>query len=962
MGASDMNAAELVRAVIREYLEPPRSMRCSDWADEFRYIAKGPERGRWRTGRTPYLQEPMNCTDPEDPCQKVVMQFATQLGKALVLDTPIATPSGWTTMGEIGVGDVVFDQAGKPCNVIGRSPVYTDHACYRVTFSDGAQVVADAGHRWTVDVERDARKIHSATLTTEHIAATFKNGNRNVYAIPVAQPLDLPDAALPIAPYTLGAWLGDGNGQAMEAVTRPTFGARLASLGVLNNKHIPAIYLRASRAQRLTLLHGLMDTDGTVCKTGGRVEISSSYPVLAGGIVELVRSLGFKPTVAIKKTSAKDSTRIGWMAYADQPVFAMPRKLQHQRSREGARVSESTRRRIVAVDQVASVPVRCISVDSASHLYLAGREMVPTHNSEVLYNALFKRIHLDPADMMMVQPTLQDAKDHSRERFMPTARQMPEVNDRLPDRRSRDETNTALTKEIKGGATAFFAGANSARSLASKPLGFVVCDEIDGYPLDVDGEGDPLALVWERMSNFPTRKLLLCSTPTLRDFSRIEGEFLASDRRRYWVPCPHCGDMQILVWGADAEHGIKWLKTAAGEPRAETAVYVCAHCGASIEERNKTRMLNDGQWRPDMPGAQRGLVAGFQLNKLYSPNGWKSWAMLVEDWTKAQHAARSGDTSRLKTFINTSLAETWEAQGDRIASHELQRRAPDIPVGIVTWGMLVRTLGVDVQGDRLEVFDWAWGRGMQSQLVEHRVFYGDPSIIESEASSPWAQLTEYRRTAVFHASGRQSPLFACFVDSGGHHTQQVYVYARAHQQEHVHAIKGASIAGRAILGKPSDQDIDYRGQKIKRGVRLWPIGTDTAKGLIYGRLRLSEPGPGFVHISRNMPGEIFEQLTAERLVTRFVKGHSRLEWVKPNGKRNEALDGAVYALAAAHYRGIDRWKDGEWTKWEARVQAPLDVIEAAPSDGVIRAAPVPSPGRISLGSSKRFASSGQKAP
>lgn len=667
MGTADLaplNAAALVAQIMRDYLEPPRAMSCAAWADEFRYIAKGPERGRWRTSRTPYLREPMDCTDPENPVQKVVMQFATQLGK-----------------------------------------------------------------------------------------------------------------------------------------------------------------------------------------------------------------------------------------------------------------------------------------------------------SEVLYNALFKRIHLDPIDMMMVQPTLQDSKDHSRQRFAPTARHMPDVAARLPDIRSRDETNTWQTKEIRGGATLFFAGANSARSLASKPLGFAECDEIDGYPLDVDGEGDPIALVWERMSNFPTRKLLLCSTPTLRDFSRIEAEYLASDRRRYWVPCPHCAEFQLLVWGADAEHGIKWLKTEAGIPRADTAVYVCQHCGAAIEERAKTTMLHEGQWRPDLPGAQRGLVAGFHLNKLHSPNGWKSWAMLVEDWTKAQDAARAGDVSRLKTFVNTSLAETWEEQGDRVVAHELQRRAPDIPLGVVTWGLFVRTLGVDVQGDRLEAYCWAWGRGMQSQLVERRVFYGDPSLPETESGSPWAALTEYRRTPTLHASGRQVPLIAAFVDSGGHHTQQVYAYARSHQHAHVHAIKGASITGKAILGKPSDQDVNWRGQRIKRGVKLWPIGTDTAKAVIYGRLRLSEPGPGYVHLPKRLEGDIFEQLTAERLVTRYIKGHARLEWVKPAGKRNEALDCAVYALAAAHYASIDRWREGEWAKWEGRVQAP-DLFEGSPPSQPAPApaqqapepvrASQPGGGRISLAGMRRF--------
>lgn len=546
--------------------------------------------------------------------------------------------------------------------------------------------------------------------------------------------------------------------------------------------------------------------------------------------------------------------------------------------------------------------------------------------TEILYNAKLKRIHLQPTDMMMVQPTLNDAKEHSRQRFTPTVRRMDVLKDRLPAAGSRDETNTWQTKEIRGGATLFWAGANSARSLASKPLGFISCDEIDGYPLDVDGEGDPLALVWERMSNFPNRKLILCSTPTLRDFSRIESEYLASDRRRYWVPCPHCGEFQLLVWGAASEHGIKWLKTETGAARAETAVYICRHCAAAIEERSKTELLEQGQWRAELPGAQRGLVAGFTLNKLHSPLGWKSWPMLVEDWVKAQDAVKNGDNSRLKTFVNTSLAETYEDTGDRVAHHDLQRRAANIPLRTVHWGMYVCTLGVDTQGDRLEAAVWAWGRGMERQLVDRQVFYGDPTLAESMPGSPWAALTEYRRTPILHASGRRSPILAGFVDSGGHAKDAVYQYCRAHQHSHIYAIKGASIANKPILGKPSDQDVTWQGHTVKRGLKLWPIGTDTAKAEIYGRLRMSEPGPGYVHISRQFPGEVFEQLTSERLRTRFLKGHARHEWIKPPGARNEQLDMAVYALAAAHYVGIDRWKEGDWRKWQTRVAEP-DLFE-----------------------------------
>jgi phage terminase large subunit GpA-like protein len=229
---------------------------------------------------------------------------------------------------------------------------------------------------------------------------------------------------------------------------------------------------------------------------------------------------------------------------------------------------------------------------------------------------------------------------------------------------------------------------------------------------------------------------------------------------------------------------------------------------------------------------------------------------------------------------------------------------------------------------------------MERQLVDRAVFYGDPALPETEAGSPWAALTEWRRTPVLHQSGQTVPLLAVMVDSGGHHTQQVYTYARTHQAEHVYAIKGASQSGKAVLNKPSDQDINWRGVRVKKGVKLWTVGTDTAKSEIYGRLRIAVPGPGYVHLSKQLPPEVFEQLTAERLVTKYQKGRAKLEWTKANGRRNEALDCAVYALAAAHWAGMDRWREGDWKKWERRVQPePAPVVVAAPAEPVAEPTP-----------------------
>lgn len=544
--------------------------------------------------------------------------------------------------------------------------------------------------------------------------------------------------------------------------------------------------------------------------------------------------------------------------------------------------------------------------------------------TEVLYNAMFKRIHLDPMDMLFVQPTLNDAKDHSRQRFAPTVAKMRCLDDKLAPVGSRDEQNTWQTKEIRGGATLFFAGANSARSLASKPLPFALCDEIDGWPDDVDGEGDPVQLVRARLSNFPLRKLILSSTPTIEGFSRIDAEYKASDQREYHVPCPHCGERQVLIWGEDKEYGVKWLFTATGEPRPNTAVYICRHCGAAIEElEHKTEMLAEGIWVPQNPHAfETTLTAGFKLSKIYSPVGWESWATMANDWIQAKKLQEIGDKTKMKAFVNTGLGETYKDQGERADLSDLQKRAKawDYPLRQVHERCYVCTIGVDVQSNRLEASIWAWGRGWERHLVDTKVIYGDPASPETDTGSPWAELTEYRRTPVLHPSGNAAPVLATMVDSGGHHTNAVYVYARAHQREGVFAVKGHSKPKQPIVAStPSLVDVDMKGRRLPKGVQLWMVGSDTAKEEIYGRLRTAKPGPGYVHLSTHLPDETIKQLTSETLVTKLVKGRPRQEWVKPASARNEELDKAVYALAGAHKLGMDRWREGDWRKWERRV-------------------------------------------
>lgn len=540
-------------------------------------------------------------------------------------------------------------------------------------------------------------------------------------------------------------------------------------------------------------------------------------------------------------------------------------------------------------------------------------------------------IHHAPGPMLYVLPTVEIAEKASKQRLAPMFEESPALREIIAPARSRDSGNTLMVKEFRGGVM-MLAGANSAASLRSMPIKWLFMDEVDAYPSDVEGEGSPIALAEKRTTTFSRRKVLLVSTPTLTETSRISIEYERSDKRRYFVPCPHCGHMQWLRWrgfndnprdGRAHQYRLVWT-----DERRTQAAYVCEECGAHIEERHKTGMLRGGEWRATAKGD--GITKGYHINSLYSPAGWKSWVEILQEFELA-----SKDQALLKTFVNTTLGEPFEElQASRTTSGDLQRRAEDIPLRVVQWGMYVLTAGVDVQGDRLECYVWAWGRGLERQLVDRRVIYGDPSVAEGEPGSPWTELTEYRRTPVEHVGGGSMVVRAMFVDSSDN-THAVYAYTRRHQGEHVYSVKGLSVGGRPILGKPTDVDVNWRGQKIKKGVRLWPIGTDTAKAEIYGRYRIDKPGPGYVHLSKELPTDVFDQLTVERLVVKYVKGHAKMEWVNPPGKRNEGTDCTVYALAAAIFVGVDRWSAADWDRAQALVQP------KKPKEEAVQAKPAP---------------------
>lgn len=516
-------------------------------------------------------------------------------------------------------------------------------------------------------------------------------------------------------------------------------------------------------------------------------------------------------------------------------------------------------------------------------------------------------IHHAPGPMMAVWPTVEMAKRNSKQRIDPLIEESPVLAELIAPARSRDAGNTILAKEFRGGVLVM-TGANSAVGLRSMPVRYLFLDEVDGYPSDVDGEGDAISLAEARTRTFARRKIFIVSTPTIAGASSIEREFDASDQRRYFVPCPHCSHRQWLRF-----EQLRWEK---GQP--ETAAYICESCDQSIYEQHKTWMLEHGEWRAMSEITSK--TAGFHLSSLYSPVGWRSWRDIAAAWESAVNK-ESGSASAIKTFKNTELGETWVEEGEAPDWQRLIERREDYKIGTVPASGLLLTGGADIQKDRIEASIWAFGRGKESWLIEHRVLMGDTA-----RDAVWKRLAEMIAETWTHESGAVLPLARFAIDTG-FATQEAYAFVRLVKDSRIMAVKGVA-RGAALVGTPTAVDATTGGKKLRRGVKVFSVVGGIAKLEFYNNLRKSadvlEDGvtirypTGFVHLPR-IDAEFIQQLCAEQLVTRRDrKGYAIREWQKMR-ERNEALDCYVYARAAASLAGLDRFEERHWLGLETQL-------------------------------------------
>lgn len=533
-----------------------------------------------------------------------------------------------------------------------------------------------------------------------------------------------------------------------------------------------------------------------------------------------------------------------------------------------------------------------------------------------------------PGPMMYVLPTVDVARRFSEQRLKPMVELMPVLQRRFGPARSRDSGNTALTKKFPGGLLVL-SGANSASSLASMPIRYLILDELDKYPRDLDKQGSAKVQAERRTSSYTRRKKMFkLSSPSVKDASEIDEEYERGSQCEYHVPCPHCGTRHPLDIDNLTDDGL----------------FLCQSCGNLFGEEHKPAMLieatpehpDGAQWVAKYPERS---VRSYHLWAAYSPVGlgytWKEIADMRKE-------AR-GDSDKEVTFTNTILGRSYEGASQRIESRDISSRAGEWLRRSIPSGCLLLTIGIDVGKSYFAIGVWGWGRNEQCWAIDYVQLPGDPTRVED-----WGVVDEYLAKPFVNSFGMPMRPTAVCVDSGNW-TNDVYRWARPRQSAGVMAIKGMNTTDAPAMSRAQKQDANRKGGTDKRGLQRWNVGGHTIKKTLMQRLindgDLEEDRRRF-HFPADHEDSFYQELTAERLDTVANR------WVRPKGKANEALDTLVYAYAAALSPRVRLhvMRDADWAVLEAKLEpgtGDLWVVQPAappvPAKTTAAAAPAPAP-------------------
>jgi len=491
-----------------------------------------------------------------------------------------------------------------------------------------------------------------------------------------------------------------------------------------------------------------------------------------------------------------------------------------------------------------------------------------------------------PGPILVVMPGEKDAKEWSKDHFDTMVRDTPCLDEKVPQKKGK-ETNI-LYKRFPGGIL-YVIGSNSAAGFRRKTIQRAFLDDVDGYEPTAGSEGDQIKLAWNRTITYTYqhRKLVVVSTPTIRGLSRIEQEFHASDQRHYFVPCPHCRHMQLLVFSQESQFAhlaTSFLRF--DKENLSHVYYECENCRKPIEENQKQVMIRTGEWRKQRPDVKG--HAGFHLTELISP--FSNWYELVKDFLSSKRSME-----KLRVFVNQRLGETFvEEKTYEIDEGSLLARTEEYT--IVPRKALVLTAFVDVQADRLECVVIGWGKHHENWFIDRRIIIGSP-----ERDATWAELDLH--LAKEWPTEEGPPLkpwsvngLNCVCVDSGYSTENVYAYVKPRQSRRFFATKGDE-----GFKKPFIIDVKY---EKKHHTRFAVIAVDAIKTRIYDRLNLEakpeEPvPPGFMHFNKRCNQDFFDQLTSEKRVPRRdPRGFTKLAWVLKEERRNEVLDCYVGNFAA----------------------------------------------------------------
>ena len=477
----------------------------------------------------------------------------------------------------------------------------------------------------------------------------------------------------------------------------------------------------------------------------------------------------------------------------------------------------------------------------------------------ILLNIIAYYIDYKACPMMMLMPIDKLLKSFSKDRLSPMIKANRRIRNKVIDDKSRDGSNTTLYKSFPGGSLTL-AGANSESDLSSRSVRVLFADEIDRFPARAGVEGDPLKLAEKRTNSFKNRKLIYVSTPTVAGASRIEKEFNKSTKEEWSLKCPECGEYQILIFNPNLDF--------------KTLEMTCDHCGTMHSE--KKWKSQPGKWIVTNP-EYKGNTRGFHLNEMASP--WRTWKEIRDDFLDAKN-----DRELLKTFVNTSLGEVWKENEEKIDDTKLLERRERYECE-VPHDVLVLTAGVDTQDNRLEVEVVGWGLGQESWGIEYKIFVGNPA-----QDHVWQQLEDYLDKTFKYKDGTGITISCACIDSGGHHTDDVYKFVKRNEYKRWFAIKGKGGEGVPLTSKPSKNN--------KAAINLFMVGVDGGKANIYARLQIENQGPKYCHYpieeEKGYNAEYFQSLASER---RVIEDSGKIRWRKVR-KNNEALDCRNYAMSA----------------------------------------------------------------